>query len=691
MRLEGSSKTAALLAEPSARTLGVGDRMNSRSRLLVFSLICAALVAVVFALTHGRLLPHSDVDVAAAQPSPAPAVLTDVTLADAPRDAHTATRDAATDAIEADPARAPVPAPEHALTVRGRLVGPDGVGVPGETAAITSAYYLGADGQGRSLRGGSTLPFVVRTQSGPDGTFEFDAFAGPDGERITGFHCACRAEGRASITRWTNVPEGQHVVELGDLALLPGATIAGFVRDVAGLAVEGARVQVNVTAKNEVWTPHGESAKSDATGAFRLEHTPAGRVSLVASSTDSRDSERFEATLYAGEVREGIELLMPLYEDASAVSGTVLDIDGTPLPRAPLQWSAKTGSRGSSSGSGQAGEDGRFRFTAPAGAMFRVTASHPQGQARAVSRVDIPAGTHGIELRLTPQVTIPLRVRRPDGAFIAQFSYKIDVRLDTFVQGGMTVESSPASPGEAPIAVPAGPFVIEVSAAGFATERTSELDPETLPPSVDVVLRPLPVLRGRVVHGAAPVAGAHVRAHRELRRNESMTKDVFDLSVALCEPCTEVTTGADGSFALAVSGEGRWQVRAAADGDPSAISHAVEVASGIAPAEIHVDLGPRGAIAGRALDANGAPLTRRTIGASCGDGSPVTTVTGADGTYRIEPLAPGGWQVRELDPQRARMHQSSSTEGDDDAPPIAWDCRVTDGAVTTHDVVVTGP
>lgn len=658
--------------------------MNSRPRVLVLALVCAAVAAILVAVlrTPAPPPPVGALPAPAAAPAAVPrpaAELTDSAPAESERER-----------IESAPApaseRAPA-APSRDLEVRGRIVGADGAAVAGIECRIEHAYSKAADEKSVSM-GSASSPLAL-ARSGADGAFVI-ALAPKPGGRISWFQFTCRAPGQALISRACSVPDDALEYELGDLALLPGATVSGLVRDAEGFAIEGAQVRVALNTGADRWTGTGVSTPSNADGTFVIEGAPAGWLRLTASAPDGRDSAPFELTAHADEVRTGIVLELPIYEDPFAISGIVYDVDGAPLSKAPIRWSARTGNSTSSSSS-QVGKDGRFRAQGVAGSVFRVTASHPKGEARAVSRVDIPAGTHGIELRLAPLLSIPLRVRSPDGAFVAQFTYKVDVRLDTFVQGGLPVESSPATPGIASIAVPAEPFVVEVSAVGFATERTPELEPETLPPSIDVVLRPLPVLRGRVVRGGEPVAGARVRAHRALRTTESMTKDVFDLSVALCEPCTEVTTSTDGSFVLPVAGEGRWQARAAAAGHPTTISRAVGVASGIVPEELRIDLGPRGSIAGRALDPSGTPLARRTIGASCGDGSPVTTVTGADGTYRFEVLAPGGWQVRDLEPQRARMHQSSSSMGDEDMPPIAWDCRVTDGAVTTYDVAVSGP
>lgn len=658
--------------------------MSPRSRALLLAFLCAVVAALLCVVSRTSTPSPSAADDRAPAPplaSETPSAL-DLVAATVAERART------------EPALEPLPTTERSLVgtrpdfeVRGRFVGADGNGVPNIACAIESVYVLNVDGIARTL--GNSSQEAASARSGSDGSFVC-ALSPPEGGHIASVNFACRAQGYAVIWRYERVVEGQLVVELGDLVLHAGVRIAGFVRDAEGSAVDDARIHLTISSGEQRWDNTGVYARSKPDGSFALEGVPTGWLRMTARAADSRVSAPFELTVQAGDVREGIVLEMPMYEDPFAISGTVIGVDGAAVPEAPVRWSSVTGGATNTS-IARAAQDGRFRMQGSEGSVFRVTASHPRDEARAVSRVDIAAGTHDIELRLTPLVTIPLRVRTPDGAFVPSFTYSIRIHAGSMVQGGTQLSSKPEDSSGTVIPVPADPFVVEVVADGFTTESSEKLSPDLLPPSIDVVLRPLPTLRGRVVRGDAPVAGARVRAHRAFARGASGKADVFDLAVHECEPCTEVETDSNGSFVLRVGAEGRWHARVASSNDPTVISHAVEVVSGHGAAEIVVDLAPRGAIAGRVRDTKGAPLARRTVAASCGDGSPVKAVTDADGAYRLAPLAPGSWQVRVLDPARAGANTMSFTSGPDDATPIAWDCRVVEGTVTRHDLVVAGP
>jgi hypothetical protein len=61
---------------------------------------------------------------------------------------------------------------------------------------------------------------------------------------------------------------------------------------------------------------------------------------------------------------------------------------------------------------------------------------------------------------------------------------------------------------------------------------------------------------------------------------------------------------------------------------------------------------------------------------------------GADGTYRIEGLAPGAYQVRACVPPVAMLQELAAGSPVDE--PVVWDCRVTAGETTRFDLDLTG-
>jgi hypothetical protein len=236
--------------------------------------------------------------------------------------------------------------------------------------------------------------------------------------------------------------------------------------------------------------------------------------------------------------------------------------------------------------------------------------------------------------------------------------------------------------------VPTVPFTVEVRAPGYVSAELGPVDPAALPDVLDAVLTALPALRGIVVRGDAPVAGATVRAQAAVARDVAVFRKGFDLPAQPCGGCPGTRTDTDGSFTLDTGADGTWYVRVEAGDERSGLVGPIELAQGRAPAEIRIDLAPRGAIEGRVRSPNGAGLANRKVRASCGDGDPLTTTTAADGAYRFDRLAPGDWQVHLADPAREENGALETHFARQDAPRIAWDCRVDAGAATHFDILV---
>jgi len=646
-------------------------------RRLVLLFVAVAIAVIVFALTRSSESPPASGIPAAIERTRTPEPVPAVELVDAASPQRVATQPAM-------PA-ASVPtalAVEPDLKVLGRVVDASRAGVADVEVAIPWVYIATTNGESM-LHGTEDVPFArVRTQS--DGSFEFGLSA-PDGGRIANVLCLVSRRGSASVSRREGLREDDRELDLGELVLLPSATISGNVRDREHGSIAGAHISISVVRGPKSWSGTGRSYRSEAEGAFSIDDAPTGPVKLNASTEDSRTSDAVDVTLSEGEVRTGVELVMPVYEDPSAISGVVLDVDGTPLPKAPIAYSFMSGG-----GNTAADARGRFRLQGKDGAAFRVTASHPRDEARPVRLENVSPGRHDLVLQLTPHYPIVLLVNQPGGKPVERFSYRVDTMNGSFGQTGRTTESPADTPGQSRVPAPADSFTIAITARGFAEQRVGPFDPTQPPGSIEVVLQPVPGLRGRVVDGKEPVAGARVRAHAALAHGESMDSNGFDVVVGPCDGCAEATTWDDGAFLLYVPRAGVWHVRAEAAGRPATLSAPVEIAGGKNPSEIVIDMAPRGAIEGRVRGLNGAVLARRRIEASCGDGSISTATTDAEGRYRFDPLAPGGWQVRLVD-ESNRDRGGSSTQGPDAAPPIAWDCHVQNGATTRFDIGVTEP
>jgi Carboxypeptidase regulatory-like domain len=156
-------------------------------------------------------------------------------------------------------------------------------------------------------------------------------------------------------------------------------------------------------------------------------------------------------------------------------------------------------------------------------------------------------------------------------------------------------------------------------------------------------------IKGRVVLDAAPVPGVTVtavpsatsfqRARREARRS------------AVPAPLASTPTRADGSFSLVVSGAARtsFQVRVGGAGVvPVVLSGSYE--TGDVEDVGDLEVAKAGVLAGRIVDARGAPVARAEVALDAGgpepnaelSGAEQETVTGVDGVFRFDAAASAG-------------------------------------------------
>lgn len=590
------------------------------------------------------------------------------------------------------------PAPVHRvstahadLVLHGRIITRDGSGVGAADVEVVRVVAVAPDGASERLDS-SSVPFA-RVRSSDDGTFEV-ALVAPAAQRIAHVDIACRRAGFAAIARSVDVPDGVARLELADFVLETGALLQGFVRDCDGVPVADAEVTATnvsdagalVAARSA--TPASRT-RSSAGGAFTLADAPSGRVELSARLDDGRRTlEPTKIQIAAGETRDGIELVLPLYADPTAILGVVLDVDGTPLAGAGVSTMhrAANGNRGGGTGR-PTDERGRFRIQGRPGWVFAITASHPRGTAVSARVADVEVGRHDVVLRLTEPRKVPLRVRGAGGDPVPRFAYRVRVNNEF----ASTVESGEAlathTGGEIAVAVPSSTFVVELVAPGYASAEAGPFDPDALPASLEATLQPLPSLRGRVVRHGEPVADVVVRAHAALEPDRAVTRNGFALVVQPDREIPGTRTDADGSFVLDVGAVGDWWLVT----DPVAtFSGPFSVGTHGSTSDIVIDLGPRGGIQGTVRSSTGRPLSGRRVQASSGDGAWVDSLTDSLGRYRFEPtLAPGPWQVR--------IHEAGTAPTDvhyvrtSDVPPIVWDCRVVDGATARCDVVVPEP
>ncbi|MBL9078381.1 MAG: sigma-70 family RNA polymerase sigma factor [Planctomycetes bacterium] len=161
--------------------------------------------------------------------------------------------------------------------------------------------------------------------------------------------------------------------------------------------------------------------------------------------------------------------------------------------------------------------------------------------------------------------------------------------------------------------------------------------------AVTIALQPAVGVRGRVVgDDGAPIAGATVQARRAGDEAAGgFWHDSREPAPDSVYTAAHTTTGADGGYELPLA-RGRWHVSAVAPGATLDVQTGIEVAD--QPVQLEHRLQRDGALRGRA-DRDHVALRRAA------DPTLVHLVPVDAGAFAVRGLAPGAWQIGELDEQ----------------------------------------
>ncbi|MBL8803083.1 MAG: sigma-70 family RNA polymerase sigma factor [Planctomycetes bacterium] len=491
--------------------------------------------------------------------------------------------------------------------------------------------------------------------------------------------------GLGSVRVVTAVRSGE-TTHLGDVVLGPGAQLRGRVLDARGAPLASARVGL-LPAAFELRDPDGlrrngddgfelqPDVTSDADGRFVFEGVGAGSWRVWAHAEGLRYgwSELFESAPPLE--LELPDLVLTEFEARDRIAGRVLDPRGEPLADVRVHVgyvsSNVEGKRSLTSG-----PDGRFELIVASDAVYRFIVLAPDGTLGAAHVDGVQPGTLDLVLQLNEPRWIELDVKASDGTRPSGTQVKvIDPRYLYFDE--KNARGVPHE-GRVRVAEPAYTFQLEVAAPDFQTVWLGPYEPGAAPSSFDVVLQPLPRLRGVVRSSNGPVGGASIQPLSAL---EEGTIELNTFFVRMMRSSIrESTTDAGGSFVLEGSGD-VW-LRVTADGFAPALVGPFTIGASSAPVEI--ELGRGGAIEGRVVRADGSAAEGAIVGLSCGDGFGFTLRAGPGGLYRAEGLTPGQWQVlprsEELRPESSTLRQS------DGGARIEWSCQVREGEVTRFDV-----
>jgi hypothetical protein len=322
--------------------------------------------------------------------------------------------------------------------------------------------------------------------------------------------------------------------------------------------------------------------------------------------------------------------------------------------------------------------EGRFSIVVEHdGETWDLSAHDFSGRLATTTVAGVQPGTLDLVIQMREQRFLDLHVRSDDGHELERAGFLVGVRGNYHEPSA----ESPA-PGRYRVAIPESAFRMEVSAPGHRTGYLGPLDPAALPPTLEVVLRRAPLLRGRVLAAGRAVPGARV----ELRGADPEaleTKDGFRCVMSAL-PYVEGSSAADGRFELACDLDGSFWIRATAAGLAPCELGPLDAARLAPVTELELLLTEGGAIEGRVLAPAGSSAEGTIVAVNHGDGDPRTQRAGPDGSFRFERLAPGSWQVlavaAEVDPS------GGSYSSLDQADAIEWSCEVLPGRTTRFDL-----
>jgi protocatechuate 3,4-dioxygenase beta subunit len=453
------------------------------------------------------------------------------------------------------------------------------------------------------------------------------------------------------------------VVELHEAELIAGLDFRftlGSALTVAVTKPDGAadgEAQVQLYRENDTPYParEGRAQAVDAQGRVRFEHLLDGAYWVTVSSPHGAARRAGPWTVAAGEPPPEMDVRL---EEGATIRGRVVD-----ERREPVREASVTGYRSTYDGAGPSmlsatrttvttDGDGRFVIPHAAAGRWRLRAegtSHAEADASAEVADRGESAVH-IAVHRTWSGTLGGRILGPDGIPAAET--RVSLQLLASPAGREVGVEHVRTDGEGRFSVAVDEKIgrVKVFPAGLSPAAVEVLPSDTAMASLEVRLPPVSGMAGTVEAdgGIIPPGGLFVLAGPP------------DGSVPLPEdpddPWPPVGTG----FARVMPGQSDWEILGLAPGTYEVFTYApglsasvpspVMVAEGdIALAVVEAAL-PGGAITGRVLTADGAPLGGVDIHVTTSGGrlrsSSSRVKSDEQGRYRLEGLTPGAVTLR---------------------------------------------
>jgi hypothetical protein len=539
---------------------------------------------------------------------------------------------------------------------------------PAESSARVEATFV--DREGKPVGGVRVLHRIwpgaeSSSESAADGRTEV-ALAWDAQREGTWYKGYARKPGYALKQLTGDLRAGQ-TLDFGRLQLDPGGVIAGTVLDPSGAPLSGAMLLV-VNADEHASPRGGQDAEGPGfesvadhgrtgwQGRFELIGVPPGRWYVAAKHESSYWHVSGPVELEPGVSAEVGPLQLDLLPSEYRIQGVVLGPDGEPVAGAEVSTSVDApGGRSTLRSAAQTDEAGRFVLylaRLPRGAV-ELSVDPDDGILEGTSLNGVEPGARDVVVRLEATRELRLRVVDEQGRPVETYGWGLSFhQSDSYVMTGSPPKLHPG--GLATLRVPDRPFELEIRSDAHNLKLVGELQPDSLPAVLEVVLRSSgAAISGCVTFQGQPVPGVFVELVQ--RQPSSLGGLVPGRWSGLYYGLHDATASTDASGCFRIPNDFPhlvYHVRAWAEGYAEGLSGPVQVgASGV-----RVELGVGGTVAGvvrlpGGLSPQGIELEfyREQValdGIFTTAGKILRTATQADGTYRRPHLAPGTWLVK---------------------------------------------
>ena len=449
-------------------------------------------------------------------------------------------------------------------------------------------------------------------------------------------------------------------------------SLAGFVVDPDGLAVEGADLLLTEggieSGMREIQRAMGtlidteqktRSTKTNEEGRFSFSNLEPGDYSLVTKHEEF--SEHLDSIVPIGMVGEtpwDIAL-----EEGVMLHGYVRSIEGGPIAGATLTLSSSMTPGLMAPKGARKPENEYIVLTDPEG-YYRLLNLTP-GESWHLSAsageygtqternllIEETVGTNTVDFRLQPGESLSGRVIAPDRSPIKGASVRV-----VGYQQPQTLSADAVTDGEGRFTVSnlvSGNYTLIAESDGWRTERLNRVEAPS--DDIEIQLAEQGTVMGRVVGASGEaVPSFTLSLHQYIANSSAYGRRVMK----------EKMTSKDGSFTMNGIDEGQFSIKVAAAGYADTFSEDFEVTQGLTTTDILIKMSVGGTITGLVLDSTtGEPLSgaivttqdnnyqdnplMRMFGASMPRRTTQQrTLTGKDGRFELNMLAPELYQVR---------------------------------------------